>query len=184
MLFRQQFWPGLTDGTVTMAFRRWRRPTVKVGGTLQTPGGVLGIDEVARICMTDITDDDARSAGYRDREDVVAGLRPEGDLYRIRFHRVGDDPRVSMRANDRLDAAEGAQLTAALQRLSWAVPTLRLIEQHPATVSTDLAASAGVDRLKFKQRVRRLKELGLTESLVVGYQLSPRGVAFLRRVDG
>jgi hypothetical protein len=36
-----------------------------------------------------------------------------------------------------------------------------------------------MDRPEFKQRVRRLKALGLTESLQVGYRLSPRGMAFL-----
>ena len=43
-----------------------------------------------------------------------------------------------------------------------------------------------MERLRFKERVRRLKALGLTESLEVGYRLSPRGQAFLdelRRLD-
>ena len=31
----------------------------------------------------------------------------------------------------------------------------------------------------FKRDVRKLKELGLTESLEIGYRLSPRGVAFM-----
>jgi hypothetical protein len=42
-----------------------------------------------------------------------------------------------------------------------------------------LAEAAGQERLAFKTRVRRLKALGLTESLEVGYRLSPRGRAFL-----
>jgi hypothetical protein len=46
-------------------------------------------------------------------------------------------------------------------------------------VSTELAAEAGQDRAYYKLRVRRLKALGLTESLEVGYRLSPRGRAFL-----
>ena len=46
-------------------------------------------------------------------------------------------------------------------------------------VSTVLADEAGQERLSFKTRVRRLKALGLTESLEVGYRLSPRGAAFL-----
>jgi len=33
---------------------------------------------------------------------------------------------------------------------------------------------------RFKRRVRQLKELGLTESLEVGYRLSPRGRAVLK----
>lgn len=37
----------------------------------------------------------------------------------------------------------------------------------------------GQERTPFKRRVRRLKELGLTESLRVGYRLSPRALAYL-----
>ena len=43
----------------------------------------------------------------------------------------------------------------------------------------DLAASIGREKLPFKRDVRKLKELGLTESLEIGYRLSPRGVALL-----
>jgi hypothetical protein len=37
----------------------------------------------------------------------------------------------------------------------------------------------GREKLPFKRDVRKLKELGLTESLLVGYRLSPRGRALL-----
>jgi hypothetical protein len=43
----------------------------------------------------------------------------------------------------------------------------------------DLAAVLGRETLPFKRDVRRLKELGLTISLPVGYELSPRGRAYL-----
>jgi ribosomal protein S19E (S16A) len=48
----------------------------------------------------------------------------------------------------------------------------------------DLAAAAGRERHPFKTDVRKLKELGLTESLEVGYRLSPRGRALLERLGG
>ena len=44
----------------------------------------------------------------------------------------------------------------------------------------DLADALGRERLPFKADVRKLKALGLTESLPIGYRLSPRGEAFLR----
>ena len=78
MLFKQRFWPGLADGTITLAFRRWKRPTVKAGGTLTSPGGVLGIDEVVIIEPDEITAEQAQAAGYRTAEDVLADLRPSG----------------------------------------------------------------------------------------------------------
>ena len=179
MLFPQRSWAGLADGTVTVAFRRWRRPSVKAGGTLQSPGGLLGIDKMEVVDPDDITDEDATAAGSRSAAEVLADLRSEGTLYRIRFHRIGDDPRVVLRLQDDLGPVELADLGARLRRLDWAVPTMRLIADHPATVSTELAAAAGVERQQFKVRVRRLKALGLTESLETGYRLSPRGRAFL-----
>jgi hypothetical protein len=182
VLFRERFWAGLADGSVTTAFRRWRRPSVKAGGTLQSPGGLLAIDEVAPIVPGDVTDEDARAAGFAGRDDVLADLRPEGDLYRVRFHRLGDDPRIALRGRTDLDEAELVGILTALARLEWAVPVLELIAANPGTVSTVLAGRLDLERAPFKQRVRRLKELGLTESLEVGYRLSPRGEVVLRHL--
>jgi hypothetical protein len=182
VLFNHNVWAGLADGTVTVAFRRWKRPTVKPGGTLQSPGGLLAIDEVTPIGPQDINDADARAAGAADREAVLASLRPDGQLYRVRFHRVGDDPRIALRQCTDFDDAELSELTRAVTRLPWAGPILRLIADNPGVVSTELAPQVGFDRAPFKEKVRRLKALGLTESLDVGYRLSPRGAALLSRL--
>ena len=184
MLFERSQWPALADGSITVAFRRWRRPTVRAGGTLQSPVGVLAIDEVAVIGPSDITADDARAAGFDAPDAVLGRLSPEGTLYRIRFHRVGDDPRVDLRQRTELDGAQDRTMLASVGRLAWATQTLRLIEQRPGVVSTELAAEQGLDRLTFKRRVRRLKELGLTESLAVGYRISPRGRSVLEHLAG
>ena len=53
---------------------------------------------------------------------------------------------------------------------------LAQIRDHPGVVSTELAAEVAQERA-YKLRVRRLKALGLTESLEIGYLLSPRGAA-------
>lgn len=179
MLVPAGLWDGIRAGTITVAFRRWKRPTVKAGGTLQTGAGQLAIDEVTPIELDEVTDADARSAGHESAAGAIAALRPEGQLYRIRFHRLGDDPRIALRERASLGDDDLAALDRALGRLPWALPYLRAIEQQPGVVSTTLAEAAGVERLQFKARVRRLKALGLTESLEVGYRLSPRGVAYL-----
>jgi predicted transcriptional regulator len=57
--------------------------------------------------------------------------------------------------------------------------TLKLIEQHPGLVARELCKLAGRERDPFKEDVRKLKALGLTESLEIGYRLSPRGRAYL-----
>ena len=65
---------------------------------------------------------------------------------------------------------------------AWTSQYLRLIADQPGVRAADLAESLGLAKKPFKQRVRKLKELGLTESLETGYRLSPRGQSFLLRL--
>jgi hypothetical protein len=123
---------------------------------------------------------------------VIAELtaKPEGDCYRVRLRYAGDDPRLALRADDRLSDRDLAQLTAKLDRLDRAAPggpwtraTLRLIAERPHVRAPDLAASVGRDTAPFKNDVRKLKALGLTISHSPGYELSPRGQALLKHLD-
>ena len=166
-----------------MAFRRQKRATVKAGGTLNSPGGLLSIDAVESISENQITDEDARASGCVDRNEILKALNREGTLYRIRFHRLGDDPRRALRADDALDDATMAMLRKKLDKLDWAIPVMRVIRDNPRVVSTELAPQVGMERPDFKLKVRRLKALGLTESFSPGYELSPRGAAVLRVLD-
>jgi hypothetical protein len=192
VLFPQRFHAGLADGSVTLAFRRWRRPAAKAGGRQRTVVGELAIDAVEAIDIDDITDADARRAGYVDRAELLAELarHPEGTLYRIELHRAGADPRFALRQQADLSEDDWRAITARLTRLDrasrhgpWTTTVLRLIADRPAVRAGDLAASLGREMAPFKVDVRRLKELGLTESLDVGYRLSPRGQAVLDRLS-
>ena len=126
-------------------------------------------------------------AGFASRAELLRSLRPEGRLYRIEFQRVGDDPRAALRRRANFDDEERAALDARLDRMDrargepWTQRVLQLIAEHPETLAAGLAASMGMEKAPFKRDVRKLKELGLTESLPVGYRLSPRGRAYLRR---
>ena len=176
----------IAAGSVTVALRRWRRPTVRAGGTLTTKVGVLAIDSVEVIDVAAVTDADVARAGYADRAQLLAALGDrEGELYRIRFHLAGPDPRIALRERDALTADEVAELERRLARLDgrgpWTAQVLRLIGDRPGVRAGDLAAELGRERLAFKADVRKLKALGLTESLEIGYRLSPRGRAFLDR---
>lgn len=191
MLFPQRFWSGLADGSVELAFRRWRRAGVKAGGTQLTPAGVLAIDTVDVVDVGDITEDEARRAGYRDRAELLAELdrHPDGTLYRIAIHHTGADPRVALRAAADVSEDELARIRARLARLDrasshgpWTEAVLRLIAARPAVRAADLAASLGRETQPFKTDVRKLKQLGLTESMDVGYRLSPRGRTVLSRM--
>jgi hypothetical protein len=110
-------------------------------------------------------------------------------LYRVTFDAVAEaDPRDDPAMSDDLTEADVAELDRRLARLDaagpdgpWTAAVLELIAARPGVRAADLAASLGRDRLAFKADVRRLKRLGLTISLEVGYRLSPRGAAYLGR---
>jgi DNA-binding MarR family transcriptional regulator len=72
-------------------------------------------------------------------------------------------------------------MDAASKRGPWTRDVLEQIARQPGVVSTVLAGEMDWDRADFKAHVRRLKELGLTISLEVGYRISPRGAAYLAR---
>jgi hypothetical protein len=191
MLFPQRFWSGLADGSVDLAFRRWRRLGVKAGGTQLTPAGLLAIDAVDVVEVGDISEDDARRAGHRDRAELVEelGRHPDGTLYRIAFHHAGADPRVALREDADVSEDDLAGIRARLMRLDrasshgpWTEAVLRMIAARPAVRAADLAASLGRETQPFKTDVRKLKRLGLTESLDVGYRLSLRGRVVLERL--
>jgi hypothetical protein len=144
VLFKERFWPGLRDGSLTVAYRRWKRPSVRAGGTLQSPGGLLAINSVEPIDDSEIDDDAARAAGYGDRQELLGNLRGDGQLYRIRFRRLGEDPRIALRQRTKLSPEESIAVTRMLARNDWAEAYLRLIAESPGTVSTELAARAGI----------------------------------------
>jgi hypothetical protein len=189
MIFRQRFLEGIRDGTITLAFRRWRRPSVRAGGTLLTAVGQLEIVSVDEVAMTRISDSDARRAGYDSRDDLVTELnaRDEGKVYRVTLGALRPDPRVAVRQAATLGDVERRQIAQRLQRLdssaadgAWTRRTLEIIRDHPGRRAGDLSTLVGMEKLPFKLNVRKLKALGLTESLEIGYRLSPRGVAFLQ----
>ncbi|MDZ3831422.1 MAG: hypothetical protein U0S50_06350 [Sphingopyxis sp.] len=190
MLFRSALLNGIQAGTVTLAFRRWRRPSVKPGGRLRTAVGELAIDAVERIDATALSERDAVAAGFPDREALLAELakRDGGDLYRIAFRYAGADPRAALRKNDQLSAKDIAELGRRLARLDersetpWTLPVMRYIADHEGVAAAVIAQAMRADKLTLKRNVRKLKELGLTESLDTGYRLSPRGQAFLKSV--
>ena len=183
MLFRQDILQGIAEGRVTLAFRRWRRAPPADGSSLRSPAGVLRLDCVTVVDEGDITPEDVRRTGMSPGE-LRASIDGEGTLLRIELRLAGADPRIALR--ERLpERAELEAVLAKLARIDAACPTpwttryLQLIAGQPGIVSHVLAPQVDAGVPPFKRRVRQLKELGLTESLEVGYRLSPRGRAVL-----
>ena len=194
MLFQARFWPLIADGTVTLTFRRWKRRQVVAGHRYRTGHRIVGrimieVDDVEEVSPDEITDGDARRAGFPDAHTLVGQLRGEPALpvYRIAFHVVDEpDPRSVLAASAELSAEDRREIQWRHDRLDrasrigpWTAAVLETIAAQPATRAADLAAGFGRETQPFKNDVRKLKNLGLTESLEVGYRLSPRGRAYL-----
>lgn len=181
MLFPKTLWAGLEDGSVTLAFRRWKKPAAKPGATQRFAGGVLAFDQVETTTIKAIRAAEARQAGFASKDELLRSLGSEGQLYRIVLRYAGPDSRIELRQQS-LTQDEVEALRKRLAR--WqALPILQAIRDNPGRRAPDLAASFGKETLPFKAQVRRLKELGLTESLRVGYRLSPRGIELLEQLE-
>ncbi|WP_407560293.1 hypothetical protein [Streptomyces sp. 184] len=184
MLFKREVLDRVVAGEVDLAFRNWLRPQAASGGSLRTDAGVVAFDAVEPVAPEDITDADARRAGFAGRPELLASLRPGAGrrTYRLTLRYAGADPRAGLRAAGDLPDGELAEAADRLARIDarsrrgpWTADALALLAERPGVRAADLAASAGRETARFKADVRRLKDLGLTESLETGYRLSPRG---------
>jgi len=181
---------GIFDGSVTVLVRRWRRPQATAGHIYRTAAGRIAVDAVTVIDPDALTDADAGAAGYPSADALRAGLRgDDGDpVYLLRVRPAeGPDPRAELAENADLTPTDVAELDRRLDRLDraggagpWTRSVLAAIQAEPGRRAGDLAEAAGRERLAYKADVRKLKALGLTISLPVGYRLSPRGEAYLR----
>ncbi|NUP12665.1 MAG: hypothetical protein HOW73_42035 [Polyangiaceae bacterium] len=192
LLFQKRFHEGLVSGAVRLTFRRWKKPHVKVGGRYRChPIGVLEVDRVELVSVANITVADASSSGFDSREALLdymktaseEPLEVDSDVYRIELHYGGDGDRVTVALDDKLSPEDVGVLRKKLARLDekgpWTKKTLAIIEAEPRVAASKLAAKLKRDKLEFKEDVRKLKRLGLTQSFEVGYELSPRGKAYL-----
>lgn len=92
MLIKYEVLEKIRDGAITLQFRRWMKRTVKPGGTLKTKVGLLGIGDITRITAADVTEADARRAGFRDVADFLKWLdtMKPGELDRIEVRYIGE----------------------------------------------------------------------------------------------
>ena len=178
MQFTKQGSQGILAGRVTVSFRNWKRPQAAVGGVYRLrPRGAVRVTGVRAVRLADIAADDLRRAGFTSVAAVAAVLRlPESaTVTRVEFE-LTEEPAAKpppplsaeaviarLRATDRRSAAP------------WTAAALALIRAHPATRAGDLAAAMSWETPPFKANVRKLKALGLTQSLETGYRLTELG---------
>jgi len=187
MLLKYDVLAGIEAGRIGSVYRRWDQARVKAGSKLRTAIGLIEVLSVDAVDPADLTQEDAVAGGLETVPELIASAGNRGEtLYRIRLRHVGPDPRVNLREIIP-DEAGLIEIGGRLQRLDsiskhgpWTWETLGLIADNPGVRAEDLAASVGREKMPFKLDVRKLKEMGLTESLLTGYRLSPRGEAVLR----
>ena len=95
LLFKKQFHEGLVSGDVQLTFRRWQKPKVKPGGRYRChPIGVLEVDRIDIVRVSQITVREARRSGFASRKELIdyLGTGPRGavesdtELYRVELH--------------------------------------------------------------------------------------------------
>ena len=97
MQFSRELRDRVADGTITVSYRLWSRPQVKVGGVYRTAGVSLVVDELDLVPITSITDEDLARTGEPDRLALrrrAAHAGPIDDdtlVYRVEFHVVAPE---------------------------------------------------------------------------------------------
>lgn len=165
-------------GEVSVTFRNWRRPHAKVGGVYRLrPDGAVQVTGVRTVRLAKVRAADAARAGFEDVAGLARSLKLPltAEVTRVDFELTDES---SLNRPPTVTAEEAlARLAATDQRsaMPWTSAVLRLVEAHPATSAANLAAAMNWETRRFKANVRKLKALGLTQSLQTGYRLTDRG---------
>ncbi|MEO1003017.1 MAG: hypothetical protein AAFX65_07895 [Cyanobacteria bacterium J06638_7] len=153
-----------------------------------TPIGQLSIESVEVVTTGQISVDDAHRAGHGSKQELWRKLlrKAHGEIYRIQLGALAADPRIALREAPLATESEFHDPHARLTRLdrrspdgAWTLRSLGVIEPSPAVRAGDLCSLLAQEKDRFKINVRKLKNLGFTESLGTGYRLSPRGQALI-----
>ena len=94
MEFSRELRPDVLSGAITVTFRLWSRPQVKVGGRYRVAGGQIEVDSMELVPFSSVDMADLRHSGEPDLESLrrrAAHAGPVQDdtlLYRIEFHVV------------------------------------------------------------------------------------------------
>jgi hypothetical protein len=94
MQFSPELRDGVVSGRITVSFRLWSRPKVKVGGQYSTESVRIEVDSIEMVPFSSVTWADVRRSGEKDRETLrqrAAHAGPIDDdtlVSRIEFHVV------------------------------------------------------------------------------------------------
>ncbi len=191
MLFKVKHLHGIKAGEISIAFRKWKKPTVTKGTLIKTAVGQIEILDISEINEVNISHIEAIGAGYKRLTDLTGALNSirEGNIYKIRVKYHSPDPRIQLRDQTELSEEEIDQIKLKLGKYDkyskqgkWTMNILRAIRDNPKLRAQDLAAKTGKEKDWLKQNIRKLKNLGLTISHDSGYTISSRGRIFLDKM--
>ena len=190
MIFKLHQLRGIKSGEISLAFRRWKKPNVKKGGSMKTAIGVIRFIDVEPVKEDAIKKADATKAGYESVDLLLEHLNKvtSGTIYKVKVKYESEDPRLELREKTELTDDEFQKLKIKLDRLDktrgpWVLKVLKLIKRYPEQRAGELAEIMQMDKFDFKVRVRKLKNLGLTISHEIGYSISPLGGIVMERLQ-
>jgi ASCH domain-containing protein len=94
MVFSRELRDDVISGDITVSFRLWQRPQVRVGGRYPVGPGYIEVDAVELMPFSAITPADLRRTGEKDMESLRQRAAHAGPitadtlLYRVEFHAV------------------------------------------------------------------------------------------------
>lgn len=190
MLFKEIHLIGIKSGRITLAFRKWQKASVKNGSLLQTSIGLVEIHKVEAVNENDITDKDALNADFNDKNQLLNSFTKNstGTIFKISISYHSADPRIKLRETTELTEPQLADLKRKIGRLdnrskqgNWTRKILLTIKDNPNLHAIGIAKCTGFEKEWLKLNIRKLKNLGLTISHNVGYELSSLGKVFVER---
>lgn len=182
---------GVAAGEISEAYLRWPSPLAEAGTRLSTVVGLIGVGEVSRVDPGELTDDDARRAGFGSAAGLRASLAKHGrgEVYRLTLSFEGPAPRpvaepvvVGGRERAVIDQ-QLARLDVSAPRGPWTRQVLEVLRRRPGIRAAELAAEHNRPVSRCKSDVWRLRELGLVEQVESGFGLSARGRSYLEGGD-
>ncbi len=192
MLFKEVHLQGIKSGKITLAFRKWQKASVKYGSLIHTSVGLIEIGNIETVNETDITEQEAIQAGFTDKEQLLKSFthNSTGTIFKIAVRYHSGDPRIKLREQTELSEQEFADLKKKLERLDnyskqghWTNKVLLTIKDNPNLHAIGIAELTGFEKEWLKLNIRKLKNLGLTISYNVGYELSPLGKECLNKLS-
>ena len=192
MLIKQKHLEGIKAGSISLAFRKWKKLQVSAGGLVKTSVGVIRIVSTEKTALDKITDSEAQMAGFSAAQPLIQLLesQKDGDIYKIEVVFDSEDPRIELGEKANISEEELEELKQALDNLDkfskigkWTTKTLIAIQENPKLRAADLAIKAKKEKEWLKLNIRKLKALGLTISHEPGYTLSPLGEEYLKLIS-